>query len=406
MPRLPRIHLEGAIYYVTSRASQGRQIFKDKGDHQMYLELLTRYKSQHRFKLYAYSLLPDRLELVIETGDDATISEIMHDLNSLYTKYFNGRYDLRGSLFESRFRSVLVEKAAHLAELTRHVHRAALGEGLGVEHPYSSFLFYIGRPASGISVPDMAAEAAEVKAFLQHKDDPAFYEKYCLSGDPDQIEALEKSLRRGAVVGSEEFRAMVRERLERREAETKAAGETASKRPSLRVFALLGGVVLAAAGSAVYLYVSRAVLETKYTALLERKEAEFAERTRFENVSPLAPLELDGTLWEIELLPAGGGPADIVRDRIRFAGGRIRSEHFEVMGFQGTNYSKSAQPGGMNTWETIQWSASGASLAWRGDWKGDAMKGVVSLHPEGQPPRDFSFFSVSWSREAAPGGAQ
>jgi len=50
MPRLPRIKLDGAIYYVTSRAVQNEVIFKDKEIIEMYLELVRKYKSQHNFK--------------------------------------------------------------------------------------------------------------------------------------------------------------------------------------------------------------------------------------------------------------------------------------------------------------------------------------------------------------------
>src|SRR5258706_15490314 len=125
MPRLPRIRLEGAIYYVTSKGSQEEPIFKEKADYEMYLNLLTKYKKEHKFKLFSYCLLPDSLHLLIETVEDGAISEIMHNLNSMYTKYFNNRHERRGHLFESRFRSVLVEKANHLAELTRYIHRSA-----------------------------------------------------------------------------------------------------------------------------------------------------------------------------------------------------------------------------------------------------------------------------------------
>src|SRR5690348_9657940 len=122
MPRLPRIQVDGAIYYVTSKGSENQLVFKDKADQKMYTELLAKYKTLHGFKLYAYSLMPERLSLLIEPGSDSTISEVMHSLNSFYTKYFNSRYDRRGPLFESRFKSVFVEKAAYLVPLTRYIH--------------------------------------------------------------------------------------------------------------------------------------------------------------------------------------------------------------------------------------------------------------------------------------------
>src|SRR3989338_9088256 len=179
MPRLPRIHLESAIYYVTSKGSENQAVFKDKADYMMYLDLLTKYKKQHAFKLYAYCLLPDRLELLIQTGESATISEIMHDLNSLYTKHYNGRYERKGHVFESRFRSVLVEKAKYLAAMTRHIHLAPARQEppIGVSnHPFCSFNAYVGtgpgdRPRGLSPTPDMAEEIREVVEFLKKVKD-------------------------------------------------------------------------------------------------------------------------------------------------------------------------------------------------------------------------------------------
>jgi putative transposase len=238
MPRLPRIHLDGAIYYVTSRASQNEEIFKDKEDYKMYLELVNKYKSQHKFKLYSYCLLPDHLELLIETGDDASISEVMHDLNSLYTKYFNGRYQKRGHLFESRFRSVLVEKVNYLLALTRHIHLQAPSP----DHPYSSFHLYVQDRQAGAGPRPAVLEMDEVLSFLQDKDNDRAYERYVLEGDKNEIQQLEKSLRRGAVLGSEAFQDQVKKKIE----EHAQLQKESARRTNPVTLYFIGGMVIVA----------------------------------------------------------------------------------------------------------------------------------------------------------------
>ncbi len=397
MPRLPRIRLEGAIYYVTSRASQDEQIFKDKEDYRMYLELVSKYKSQHKFKLFSYSLHPDRLELLIETGDDATISEIMHDLNSLYTKYFNGRYQKHGHLFESRFRSVLVEKARFLLSVTKKMHANAQ------DNPYSSFHIYTGVPSPAVVPMNMSEEVKEVLGFLQEKDDPKAYERYVLEGDKKEAEALEKSLKRGQVLGSESFQALVKEKVREH-----AEQQQEEKRPSKTnpvVIAVAGALVLVATSSAVYLYVSRQKLANQYAALIQQKNAEFTERTKFENRSPLALSDLEGTQWKIERidLPAdrSRGP---VKDTLHFTNGRFYSDESAKRGFMPTNVTVTKQPSGVTTWETIQSNSTGDTVSWRGDWQGDVMKGVISEIPAGKSARDASFYSLEWSYAHAEGG--
>jgi len=392
MPRLPRIRVEGAIYYVTARAIQNEGIFKDKDDYKMYLDLVRKYKSQHKFRLYSYCLLPERLELLIETGDDASISEIMHDLNSLYTKYFNGRYQKRGHLFESRFRSVLVEKAQYLAALTRHIHR---GSPAAKEHPYSSFHIYTGS-STDTPGPEMSSEVEEVLDFLRNKDLAASYEKYVLEADKKETSDLAKSLRRGQVLGSGSFQESVKKRVQEHVEELKEAAAPAG--PGRITLFIVGGLILLVTASSVYLYVSKAKVQTQYTQLLKEKEQEFAEKTRFENRSPLALTELDGTAWRIDqvALPAGVS-GEILHDTLHFAEGLFWSERATELGYKPARYTMLVRPGNVTTWEALQADGRGNVMTWRGDWQGDVMKGVQRLAPAGKQPQVFSFYSVGWS---------
>ena len=86
MPRLPRIYIEGALYYVTCRAEPEQKLFQEKRDYDMYLEFLKKYRKDFGFKVFAYVLLPNHIHLLIEPSERATISEIMHVLNSSYSK--------------------------------------------------------------------------------------------------------------------------------------------------------------------------------------------------------------------------------------------------------------------------------------------------------------------------------
>ena len=78
MPRPLRIHIDGALHYVTARAIAPLVLFKDEKDYAVYLELLEEYRRKFGFKLYAYVLFPDHLNLCLEPTNGTTISSIMH----------------------------------------------------------------------------------------------------------------------------------------------------------------------------------------------------------------------------------------------------------------------------------------------------------------------------------------
>lgn len=287
MPRLPRVHLEGAIFLISCRGQDGETIFKDKADTQMYLELVNRYKSQQNFRLYAYALLPERLHLLIEPGDDATISQIMHDLNSAYTKYFNGRTQRRGHLFESRFKSSLVEKAKYLVEATRHVHKQA-----SVEGAVSSFDLYVlqEQGQAPVSAVSMETEIREALEFLKNRGDAKQYDRFVVEAAGEEALDLEKSFRRASVIGSPEFVERVQNRIkEHTETLKEERTPAAPARSNRLILFMLGGAVLVATSTSVYFYASRQKMETQYEALVQKMETEASSKVLSENQVPEQP---------------------------------------------------------------------------------------------------------------------
>ncbi len=405
MPRPPRIELEGAVNFVTSRGINNQEIFKDKSDFATYLELVKKYKDQHRFKLFAYLLLPEKIMLLIESGAGATISEIMHDLNSLYTKYFNGRYGRKGHLFEARFRSALVEKAVCLPEITRYLHRQAPDFS---NYLFSTYSFYV-KAISGTGAIEainaelnLAEEIGEASAIFKSNFGQASYEAYCEQATSDQMKELEKNLRSSKVFGSEAFKVRVEHEIEHRrthlqEKELEAEEVKAKVKRRTVYLWLIGSLVLLAGSLSMYLYTTKKAVETQYRNLLTLKESNFAERTKFENQSPLGLNDLEGTEWKVELVSPQGSTPDV----LHFEGGRFYSDHFAKLGFRDTSYFLIPQGNRKVLWQAAQSSSKGDSLNWQGTWQGDAMKGDLNFVISNQSAQTYSFYSKEWSYATA-----
>lgn len=160
----------------------------------------------------------------------------------------------------------------------------------------------------------------------------------------------------------------------------------------------MGGLVVVATATSVHLYISRKELESKYRSLVIEKEERFARMSRFENQSPLVRTELEGSIWQVEMLAMDSAKSkETLTDRIFFVDGRVHSEELLKKGFQPTNYTVTPSLNGMTSWETVQTNDRGDTVSWRGDWQGDAMKGIVHFAPASGPARDFSFYSLNWA---------
>jgi len=68
-------------------------------------------------RILAYSLMPNHYHLLVEELRDGGISKFMHKFGNGYAHYFNEKYQRSGSLFEGRFKAVLVENEIYLQYL-------------------------------------------------------------------------------------------------------------------------------------------------------------------------------------------------------------------------------------------------------------------------------------------------
>ena len=120
MARPLRLEFPGAVYHVTSRGNDRQDIAIDEHDRSQFLSLLTHVVDRYAWLCHAYCLMGNHYHLLIETPQP-NLSLGMRQLNGRYTQAYNRRHERVGHLFQGRFIAILVEKEAHLLELSRYV---------------------------------------------------------------------------------------------------------------------------------------------------------------------------------------------------------------------------------------------------------------------------------------------
>ena len=119
MARPLRIEYPGAVYHVTSRGNAGSSIFKDEEDRKKFLQILTESKKRYNFLCHTYCLMDNHYHLLLETLD-GRLSQIMRQINGVYTQYYNRKCNRRGHLFQGRYKGILIQKDSHLLEVCRY----------------------------------------------------------------------------------------------------------------------------------------------------------------------------------------------------------------------------------------------------------------------------------------------
>ena len=141
MARPLRIEFANALYHVTARGNERRDIFFDTTDREAFLNGLAASCDRFNWLCHAYCLMSNHYHLLIETPD-GNLSAGMRQLNGCYTQQVNRRHGRVGHLFQGRFKGILVEKDAYLLEMARYIVLNPVRAGMvasPADWPWSSY---------------------------------------------------------------------------------------------------------------------------------------------------------------------------------------------------------------------------------------------------------------------------
>lgn len=204
MARPLRLEFAGACWFVIGRALPRRELFRDDVDRAEFLTSLGKVVSMLRWRVSGYVLLRSQYLLILETPEP-NLSRGMRQLNGVYTQSYNRRHGRTGAVLHGRYKSMLVEKDAHLADLTRWAMWAPVREGLvrnPMEWKWSSC-----RAVTGIvSGPSWLDPESTLSGFGRNtKRSREKFHRFVLEGKASGYDPA-KHVRGQIFLGSEEFR--------------------------------------------------------------------------------------------------------------------------------------------------------------------------------------------------------
>ena len=133
-----------------SRGVDGRDIFIDDRDRQVFLRCILRLKLETQHTILAYCLMGNHFHFAVKVAN-IPLSCIMHRLLTSYAIAFNARHDRQGHLFQARYKSVLCLNDRYLIALVRYIHMNPVRAGMVAQPgfwPWSSHRQYLQRKSS------------------------------------------------------------------------------------------------------------------------------------------------------------------------------------------------------------------------------------------------------------------
>jgi putative transposase len=235
MARLARLTLVGQLHHVMQRGINGQAIVADDADRTVWLRLLTEHAESHRVALHAYVLTESQFQVLLTPESTDGVSGMMQSVGRSYVRYFNNRHGRRGTLWEGRYRSTLIQPERHLLACMVYLDLQPVRAGWVDEashYAWSSHCHHIGLIHNRSLTPHAVYWRLGNTPFARE----AAYAGLVRGGlTPPQIDAIERAVWNGWALGDAGFVAHLQQKTGRRMSPVKAGRppKIAKPQPSL-----------------------------------------------------------------------------------------------------------------------------------------------------------------------------
>ena len=121
MPRRPRLHVAGIPLHIVQRGHNRGPCFFDDQDRQAYLNWLGEALQREHCSLHAFVLMTNHVHLLVTPERAASIPRLIIAIGRRYVPYFNRTYRRTGTLWDSRYKSSLVQEETYLLFCQRYI---------------------------------------------------------------------------------------------------------------------------------------------------------------------------------------------------------------------------------------------------------------------------------------------
>ena len=134
---------QDSVYHIFNRGTDKRAIFMNSNDYLRFVNNLVIFNdtepatnTKHRLldiqngthervplvDILAFCLMPNHFHLLLKQRGESSITEFMRKLGCGYVNYFNLKHSRSGTLFQGRFKSVLIDNESQFLYIPFYIH--------------------------------------------------------------------------------------------------------------------------------------------------------------------------------------------------------------------------------------------------------------------------------------------
>ncbi|MGD0462399.1 MAG: transposase [Tepidisphaeraceae bacterium] len=123
MPRAPRVAPGGHVYHVLSRASGKPRLFRKAADFLAFYNVLLQAQARRPIRILGWCIMPNHWHFVVWPRRDGELSRFFGYLSLTHAARWQVAHKAVGTgrVYQSRFKSFMIQKSAHLESVLRYV---------------------------------------------------------------------------------------------------------------------------------------------------------------------------------------------------------------------------------------------------------------------------------------------
>jgi len=121
MPRRPRTHFDDLPLHIVQRGHNRAPCFFSEEDYYTYLHWLGEALRETGCVLHAYALMTNHVHLLLTPQKAAAVPKLLISLGRRYVQYINKTYRRTGTLWDSRYKSSLIQAETYLLACMRYI---------------------------------------------------------------------------------------------------------------------------------------------------------------------------------------------------------------------------------------------------------------------------------------------
>ena len=219
MPRRQRIHLPGQPLHIVLRGHNRQACFFAEEDFHTFLHWLGESLKTSGIALHAYVLMTNHVHLLVTPRRGEDVPGLMISLGRRYVQYINKTYRRTGTLWDSRYKSSLIQSDLYLLTCQRYIELNPVRAAIVDDPAHYRWTSY---RANALGMVD--ARITPHPAYLglgatEKQRESAYRALFRTELDAEAIADIRLALNQNQVLGSERFHRKIEKAVgERREA--------------------------------------------------------------------------------------------------------------------------------------------------------------------------------------------